>query len=92
MEIVDPAGIASSTSRSLAPRRASLSGVVIGLLDNSKPNAETLLAAVAGLLVERSGAGGVHVWRKPSSALAASVEVLEDMALACGVALTGSAD
>jgi hypothetical protein len=92
MEILDPAGAAAVSSRPLAPRRASLDGVVIGLLDNSKPNAGTLLARVAALLVEGAGAHGMHVWRKPGSAMPARSEVLDEISALCAVVLTGSAD
>ena len=40
----------------LAPRPKDLRGTGIGILDNSKPNADALLGRVAELLVERTGA------------------------------------
>src|SRR5436305_10628795 len=44
--------------------RSSLAGLRVGILDNSKPNAEVLLGRVAELLVARAGAGPVTVDRK----------------------------
>ncbi|MGH7373774.1 MAG: UGSC family (seleno)protein [Candidatus Rokuibacteriota bacterium] len=45
MEILDPVGSSQAPSRTLAPRLASLQGGVVGVLDNSKPNARVLLAS-----------------------------------------------
>src|SRR5207302_396829 len=52
----------------LAPRKPSLAGLTIGVLDNSKPNAGALLHRVAELLAARTGAAGVRGWSKPSAA------------------------
>ena len=62
----------------------------IGILDNSKPNADVLLGRVAELLVERAGAGPVAVWRKPGSSHPATV--IDEVVGAADVVLTGSAD
>ena len=74
----------------LASRPRDLRGLRIGILDNSKPNADTLLGRVAELLVERAGAASVHAWRKPG----ASKPAADHDAIAAGadVFLTGSAD
>jgi hypothetical protein len=46
--LLDPTGDGDgSTDTRLAPRLRSLSGLRVGLLDNTKPNAWVLLAAVA---------------------------------------------
>src|SRR5437660_4970288 len=67
MDIVDPVGSSAATSRSLAARPASLEGVTIALLDNSKPNAKELLERLGALLAAQAGAHGVRVWSKPGS-------------------------
>ena len=74
----------------LAPRKASLSGLTIGVLDNGKPNAGALMDRVAELLAARTGAAGVRGWSKPSAARPA--EILDDIAKGADVVLTGSAD
>src|SRR5437899_2389626 len=58
MDIVDPVGSSAATSRSLAARPASLEGVTIALLDNSKPNAKELLERLGALLAAQAGARG----------------------------------
>lgn len=92
MEILDPVGSTSATSRTLAPRPASLAGAVIGVLDNSKPNARVLLDGVARALAAKLGAAEVRTWRKPGASIGATRAVLDEMAAACGVVLTASAD
>jgi hypothetical protein len=74
----------------LAPRKPSLAGLTIGVLDNSKPNAGALMHRVAELLAARTGAAGVRGWSKPSAARPA--EILDDIARGADVVLTGSAD
>jgi hypothetical protein len=74
----------------LAPRKSNLSGLTIGVLDNSKPNAGVLMHRVAELLAARTGAAGVRGWSKPSAARPA--EILDDIARGADVVLTGSAD
>lgn len=91
MDVLNP--IPSATSGAimpLAPRPRDLRGKRIGVLDNSKPNADALLDRVAALLVERAGAAGVERWRKPG----ASKPAADHDAIAAGadVFLTGSAD
>ncbi len=90
MQIVNPTGSADAAARTLAPRRPSLAGCRIGVLDNSKPNAGALLGRLADLLVERAGAGSVRRWQKPGASRAAAG--LDEVAAASDVVLTGSAD
>lgn len=90
MEVVNPCGEAPVTVRGLAPRLARLTGRRVGVLDNSKPNADLLLGRLAELLAERTGAAGVARWRKPGASRAAAD--LEAVAASADVVLTGSAD
>jgi hypothetical protein len=91
MEILVPVpSVASGAVSALAPRPDDLRGKRVGVLDNSKPNADALLGRVAELLVERAGAAEIVRWRKPG----ASTPAADHDALAAGadVFLTGSAD
>ena len=92
MDILDPAGGTSTASRQLAARPGALGGLVIGILDNSKPNAAVLLEAMAAALRERFGAGRVRAWQKPGASTGAAPAVLDEIAATCRVALTASAD
>jgi hypothetical protein len=92
MDILDPIGDTAATARTLAPRPASLQGAVIGVLDNSKPNARVLLEGVARVLAAKLGARDVRVWRKPGASVGATAAVLDEIAAQCGAVLTASAD
>jgi hypothetical protein len=92
MEIFDPVGSSQAPSRALAPRPASLQGAVIGVLDNSKPNARVLLEGVARGLAEKLGAREVKRWRKPGASVGATASVLDEIAAHCEAVLTASAD
>lgn len=90
MEVLSPLGVADTRPRSLAKRPARLAGCRVGILDNSKPNADVLLGRLAELLVARAGVTEVRRWRKPGSSRAA--EEIDAIVAAADVVLTGSAD
>jgi hypothetical protein len=90
MKVMTPLATAAPESRRLAPRPHSVRGLRVGVLDNSKPNADVLLQGVARLLVERHGAAHVRSWQKPGSSRAATM--LDEIASQVDVVLTGSAD
>ena len=92
MDILDPIGDTSAAVRTLAPRPGSLEGAVIGVLDNSKPNARVLLEGVARAVADKLGAREVRVWRKPGASIGATTTVLDEIAAQCGAVLTASAD
>lgn len=90
MDVLAPHGVTETVVKSLASRPASLRGLRIGVLDNSKPNADALLGRAAELLMARVGAAEVRRWRKPGSSRPATN--LDEIAAATDVVLTGSAD
>ena len=90
MDLLSPLGATSDTVKSLARRRPSLAGLRIGVLDNSKPNADVLLGRVAERLAERVGGATIRRWRKPGASHPALM--LDDVAGGADVVLTGSAD
>ena len=90
MKVLSPLSAGAGFVKPLAPRPASLRGLRIGVLDNSKPNADVLLGRVAELLAARTQAASVRHWRKPGSSRAATM--IDEIAAAADVLLTGSAD
>lgn len=90
MEVLSPIVTGPTEVKPLAPRRRDLRGCRIGVLDNSKPNADVLLGRVAQLLAERTGASAIRTWRKPGSSRPATV--IDEVVAASDVVLTGSAD
>jgi hypothetical protein len=90
MRVWSPLAVRAAETRALAPRRGSVRGLRVGVLDNSKPNADVLLHRVAALLVEQHGAASVRSWQKPGSSKPALM--IEEIADQVDVVLTGSAD
>ena len=67
IRLYDPTAAPRTTAATLAPRLQSIEGKRVGILDNGKANAGTLMLAVARILQERYGAGEI-VKRDRSSA------------------------
>lgn len=70
---------------------ASLDGITLGLLCNSKPNAQVLLDAVAAGISERVSLAGAVRDSKASPTSAAPEEVYANLAERCGAVLFASA-
>ncbi|WP_224391911.1 UGSC family (seleno)protein [Pseudonocardia sp. ICBG1293] len=96
--ILDPTGRGADPSPEpgagvLAPRRPELTGLRIGVLENTKKNADLLLTELARLLVDEHGAAGVTVARtKRQFAVPAPDELIEEYARGCDVVVTGVGD
>jgi hypothetical protein len=90
MNVISPFGTTETAVKPLARRRATLAGCRIGVLDNSKPNADVLLGRVAELLAARVGAAEIRRWRKPGASRPATNP--DEIAAAADFVLTGSAD
>jgi hypothetical protein len=92
--ILDPTGRAASRreTATLAPRRADLRGVTVGLLENRKHNAGLFLQEVGRLLVERHGARDVVLRGKASIVMPASDEIMDELARDCDVVVAGVGD
>ena len=62
-----------------APRLASLAGTRLGIIDDSKRNADVLLEELAEVLRTRYEITEVHWLRKPSASKAADPTALKDL-------------
>ena len=91
IEILPPDGTVGEPLHTAAAAPAVLTGLRIGVLDNTKPNAEVLLDRLAEGLAERTGAVVGPRWTK-NAALAADDLVLEGITDEVRIVLTGSAD
>lgn len=78
--LMSPIGSNPVERQPIAPRLATLSGAKIGLLDNTKKNADLLLRAAADILQREHGVGEVIYRRKISSSPAAPAEMLNELA------------
>lgn len=86
-----PDGAIGPEPVSLAPSPAVLAGARIGILDNTKPNADVLLSRMAARLAERTGASVTLVETK-NAALPAPDDVMARLCEEVELVLTGSAD
>ena len=90
IRLYDPSAQPRAIDARLAPRLTSLAGKRVGILDNGKANAGTLMLAVAKVLQDRYGAGDIVKRNKPVAGPPAP-EILDALAH-CDLALVGSAD
>ena len=66
-----------------APRLVSLAGTRVGLIDDSKRNADVLLEELADILRTRYEIAGVKWHRKPSASRPADPEALKELVEEC---------
>ena len=77
---IDPTAGGNRTRIALAPRPMDLAGKVVGLLDNTKEQADVILETVAEALRERYGAAEVIIRRKEHFSKPATEALLNEMA------------
>ncbi|HZA57552.1 MAG TPA: hypothetical protein VE616_25145, partial [Candidatus Udaeobacter sp.] len=82
MIVLSPEGKARTSARQVAalPKFADLKGKIVGLLDNSKPNADRLEARFEELLREKFGVAGVIKRRKITAQQGAPKQDLDELA------------
>ena len=91
--LLSPEGTSTAGKANLAPRRyATLDGVRLGLLGNSKLNADNVLLAIGELLKERYALKSVFVRSKPYFGTPAPDAIVEEMAENADVVLAGVGD
>ena len=78
--LLNPVGTREVTNTPIAPRLDGLKGRKIGLLDNTKKNADILLKEVGEILLRDHGVAEVIYRRKVGSSPAAPAEMLDEMA------------
>jgi hypothetical protein len=91
--LLNPEGHSQEVRHPLAPRRfTTLDGATIGLLGNSKLNADAILGAIGDLLGQQYALESVVARMKPSFSHPAPPEIVEEMAARCDVVLAGVGD
>ena len=86
---IDPTANKSDRLVNLAARPISLNGKVIGLLDNTKEQADVILSTIGEALCERFGAERVVLRRKEHYSKPATHEMIMEMANQVDVAIAG---
>ena len=77
---IDPTEGVSEAKIPLAPRPMDLAGTVVGLLDNTKEQADTILETVGEALRERYGVAKVIIRRKQYYSKPATREMMDGLA------------
>lgn len=77
---IDPTAGGARTKIALAPRPMDLAGKVVGLLDNTKEQADIIFETVAEVLRSRYGVAKVVIRRKDAFSRPASEALLNEMA------------
>jgi hypothetical protein len=90
--IYDPRGTIDAPTLHLAKRPASLRGLRVGVLDNTKWNGWKLEDRIATTLVERLSLGAVQRYKKESFSRDARPELLAQIAAESDLVLTGIGD
>jgi hypothetical protein len=92
--VLSPEGKAQTSSAKIAAvaRFTDLRGKTMGVLDNSKPNADKLTERLAALLKERYGVANVITRRKLTAQQGAPKQYLEELAAQADFVLCGLGD
>ena len=77
---IDPTAGGNRSKIALAPRPMDLAGKVVGLLDNSKEQADVILETIGEVLRERYGVAKVVIRRKEAFSRPATEALLNEMA------------
>ena len=92
-KLLDPTGFDErSADTTLAPRPASLRGLRVGLLENTKPNAAPLLANVGRELQRQHGAATAVMFAKSYFGTPVEESVINQMLHNCDFAVAGIGD
>jgi len=90
--VFDPRGHVEASQVAAAPRVAALAGLRLGILDNTKWNANKLLRKTAALLGERHRFAAVNYYRKESFSKAADPALVAQIAAENDIVLTAIGD
>jgi hypothetical protein len=90
--VFDPRGVVETEPLARAPRVRELNGLRLGVLDNTKWNANRLLRKTVALLGELAGLAAVNYYRKESFSKDADPALIETIAADNDIVLTAIGD
>ena len=90
--VYDPRGVVEVQPLTTAPRVQKLQGLRLGLLDNTKWNANKLLRGVRDRLAQKHAFSAVNYYRKASFSLAATPELIAEIASNNDIVITAIGD
>lgn len=92
MKLIDPTVKSAAQQRTIAPRLDSLEGKTIGLLTNSKVNADVLLRETAALFGARHQCKVLDLASKQNASAPAPGGIIKDLAQECDFLITAMGD
>jgi hypothetical protein len=90
--VFDPRGRVDAERVALSPRPAMLRGLRLGILDNTKWNANRLLRKTAARLDAEFGLGAIGYYRKESFSKSADPALIAEIAANADIVLTAIGD
>ena len=90
--LYDPTATRGAAPGAAGPKLATLSGKVVGFVDNAKPNFNHLVDDLADRLIADYGVARVIKRRKSSASVPAPEEIVRELADQCDVVIAGSGD
>ena len=90
--LYDPTAPRHNRAKDAGAALATLSGKVVGFIDNAKPNFDHLVDALAERLIADYGVKRVIKRRKTSASIPAPAEIVRELADECDLVITGSGD
>ena len=84
---IDPTAGGGKTRIAPAPRPMDLAGKVLGLVDNTKEQADIILQTIADVLQERHGVARVVIRRKEHYSKPATAALIDEVAREADVAI-----
>ena len=92
LTVFDPRGVVTAERRALAPRVADLAGLRLGVLDNTKWNANRLLRKMVARFAGPATFGAVNYYRKESFSKDAEPALITAIAADNDIVLTAIGD
>ncbi len=92
LRLLDPTVEALPDSTVLAPRPERLDGKIVGLLSNSKPNADKLMDAVFALLQDTYDFKDVVRLNKGDASRPAPKHIMDELLEKCDLVITATGD
>ena len=90
--VYDPRGVVEAAPLAMAQRVTKLEGLRLGLLDNTKWNANKLLRGLRDRLARKHAFAAVNYYRKESFSRAAAPELLAEIAAHNDIVLAAIGD
>jgi len=92
LRIFDPTVQPKVEKISYGPRPGSMTGLRIGLVENTKYNSDRLLLKIAAILEKEHGAAGHLIRRKQNAGVPAHEEILAELGTQCDAVVAGIGD